>query len=526
MPWVSLAARLNAWADRLLADPALDPKSRMFSQFDQELPGMLPGLKVNPLGWVGESLSIDLEQGFFWKALAEVGMDTDMLMKLPVVLRLESKSQLKLAAFLTGVRAAIESSAPDLVKWELRKHGEKSYVLIRGNEEDMPDEFVLCYYASSKALLISLDEDVLMRAMDRELAGADEAAAVPLGQARQVLMETRPDFMLDMGSMIEDVGMDERRQQESWKALPILNEWHRRFPNEDPVEFHQTVFGEDLFCPGGKGYRWNSEDLTIESVAYGHPAGPRNEGMPQPWIKKFGTLRAGLEFAEGGLRARLMAGPGRDPKPAAGASKRGPVLATAAELTPQKVGTIVRYRTTGPDGVETLSRTVSKVEETGEFIRIENESVHEVEGEKSHSKEIMRLGNDGVRYLETSDEESRTVYDLPEVDLPAELVAGADTTHPFSGTIIYQGEDSDEDRCFGEYRIRIIGLEAVEVPAGKYDSCIRMESVWMGVSGGYYSDLKYVGWYAKGVGLVKYETRSGGERQVTEMVEYSEGGGP
>ena len=609
---------------------AIDRKSELFSEFEQELPGILPGLKVNPLGWVGESVSINLLDGFFWKALPHMESEIDILLHMPILLRVESTSRLKLAVFMTGLRAAIEASSPDLVSWQTKKHGKKSYVMVSGGEEE-DLEFALYYAALPKALLVSLDEDVLKRAIDRELAGPNEEAAVPLQQARQLLFESGPKFLLNFGRLLDEADLEERRQLESWRALPILNEWHRRFGDSDPVAIHREAFGVELFCPGGRGYRWNEEAHTMESVAFGHPAAPRNNATALPLIGQIETLRAGFEFADGGLRAQVLAGPKADRGPAKSLENAGGVkLATAAELTLQKVGSVKKFNYRGTDGDATETVKITKVQKGDGVVIIVSESAYERGDEKERSIYHERLG-DGLHTLNTSlvlsapardhpvspprignqyrvadpipnkpgfvfnpftnepvdaraippgtlirdpndpnpdhkfrvpggknanpkeeglprpappktpppaggndpkDDEisktmetSRTVYDVPQITLPAELREGMIKTYPFSGqsTTTQPGPESEEkpEKEFGEIQLKVIGLETVEVPAGSFADCIRVESRWKSVAGSFYSTGREISWYAKGVGIVRRETTVAGSRTVGELIEIT-----
>lgn len=89
---------------------ALDTGSPLFRELNENMmPEILPGLRAKPLGWVGESVSLTIEDGCYWKLLPDFpNHDMAVLESLPVVLRVASTSRLKLAAFLTGVRAAVE----------------------------------------------------------------------------------------------------------------------------------------------------------------------------------------------------------------------------------------------------------------------------------------------------------------------------------------------------------------------------------------------------------------------------------
>ena len=63
--------------------------------------------------------------------------------------------------------------------------------------------------------------------------------------------------------------------------IPILNEWKRLFPGEDPVNLHQKIWQTHLISPGGGQYVWNDEWKTMESTVYGHPGQPK-DGPARP----------------------------------------------------------------------------------------------------------------------------------------------------------------------------------------------------------------------------------------------------
>ncbi|MEP4079868.1 hypothetical protein [Haloferula sp.] len=501
---------------------AVDRKSRMFSEFDQELPGMLPGLKVNPLSWVGNSVSMTLEDGFFWRAAAETDMQFEMLLNIPLVVRIESNSKLKLAAFLTGLRAVAESSAPDLLSWEVKKHGERSYVAVRGDEEDELGSSMAIYYAAlPKALLVSLDEDILKRAMDREFAPLEEQTTVPTDMARHLLLDTRPDFLMNYGQLIGEPDLDKQRQKESWRALPVLNDWRRHSPDSDPVDFHRKAYGVDLFCPGGKGYRWNADALTMESVAYGHPSDPKNKGKALPLIGKFGHLRAGMGFAEGGLRLNLNVGPKAVREKESEKEAKGQLLATAAELTPIKEGLTTSFKGTGPDGPESVSYRITEIQTKGDSTSITIEQRYEDQEEVYHSVDHHQL-NGPLVYVKGTDEDGHLTYDVPDVELPAELFEGHQETFPFSANSVYEDEEFSGGKMFGETKLTVVGLESIKVPAGEYKNCVRVEALTSTVDVGFFYKDRSTLWYAKGVGMVKYEHTTNGQTTIMELAEISE----
>src|SRR5262249_10902176 len=87
---------------------------------------------------------------------------------------------------------------------------------------------------------------------------------------------------------------DTAMQLRSWSNLPILNEWKRLFPNEDPVKVHERLWHVRLICPGGGKYVWNGEWHTMESTVYGHPGRPKPGPKIPPLLGQFQSANFGL----------------------------------------------------------------------------------------------------------------------------------------------------------------------------------------------------------------------------------------
>src|SRR4029077_16706145 len=94
-------------------------------------------------------------------------------------------------------------------------------------------------------------------------------------------------------------------QSQSWSNLPILNEWHRLYPDEDPLALHERIWNERLACPGGGKYVWNDGWQTMESTVYGHPGQPKTAPAAPPELLNFRFANFGLTFEDQGLRASI-----------------------------------------------------------------------------------------------------------------------------------------------------------------------------------------------------------------------------
>ncbi|MGJ8643918.1 MAG: hypothetical protein ACSHX9_10955 [Luteolibacter sp.] len=498
---------------------ALDTQSELFQEYNEDVIEFVPGIEVNPLGWMSGSVSMDLQKSMFW--LADNNDYFDGFASTPVVLRIGSNSRLKLALFMTAVRTAIESSAPAAVKWETRKNDGKSYVVMSGNE--MGSNFRIYYATMPNALILSLREEPFLRALQREAKGVSSADAKTLVSPTQLMLDSSPAFLEGLVVTFNSTKPLDKIRNESWKALPILNEWHRRFSGKDAVATQLLHFGEDIYCPGGKGYRWNAEAMTMESVAFGYPANPKAEPAKIPSILDFPSVATSLEFEDDGLRASVVLGnlPKRLPTPLV-KTQKGELLATAEELTPLKEGAVMNYRGKS-DGMETtvkFSYKNIKRDENGISFDVLSEDSYG--DDEDYSYTIHYVLDGGLKMISSSDGgEDFTKYSNAYLELPEKLVAGDVIQNVYDGTSTWEDEgELVEESFMGKRVIRVIGKEDIEVPAGKFIGCVRIEVVEESLSDGYFDHGKYLMWYHPDVGLVRYEYLEG-QDSVLELHEYS-----
>lgn len=485
---------------------AVDPSSEAFKNFDQQLVPMLPGLSVNPLSWVDSSVSLTFGKSLFWRSAGENGsMDFTDIGSIPMSIRIGVRSRLNLGLFLTGVRAAIESSAPDTMKWETRKHGGQSYVVVSEKESDSGGPGIRIHYAIlPKALLLSLDERSLFRAIDREGRGftAEETAALPA--ARSLLAGAESGFLASASPMFFGDSGHSVRATKSWQAIPILNEWRRRFPDEDPIAVHQRLFGTAIACPGGKGYRWNKDALTMESAAYGYPSAPREDGVKIDLVSRFPYLQSGIDFEDDGLRLRFHAGPA-SPAPAPAAREPGRKLAELTDLVTLKPGRVLHYSGRDSDGVHTWSWQATTVETTPEGTRITTSEPWKGADESGNFQNHLLLDGNGLHQVSWEDEDGTCTFRTPVLDIPADLREGG--VHRSSSTAEHKSTDEDgkpvTERVLNETEITVLGTETVEVPAGRFENCVKLDLYQEGLWGSYFHRTHRHQWYHPGTGLVK-----------------------
>ncbi|HVS09012.1 MAG TPA: hypothetical protein VMS76_03990 [Planctomycetota bacterium] len=289
---------------------ALDTSSRSLRDIGSLLQG---GGLSDPMSWVGGSFAIYADADPIWARLAEEasGSDPEAVLErhvwqLPLAMHVAVRDPLRLAAFLTGVRAMAGQAAPDLVTWENLTHADVGYVAIRAGEE-LGDEVAgaaLHYVALPDALVLSLREDVLKRAIDRHLARkrGEPAAEGPWSGHGAGLSAKRGG--LELLARMDGGELGAQVQEIAWANLPALNEWRRLFPEHDPLEQHERLWGTRLTCPGGGSYVWNERWHTYESTLYGHPAEPKPGPGVERVLRDVDSVQLGVTFEDEGLRAR------------------------------------------------------------------------------------------------------------------------------------------------------------------------------------------------------------------------------
>ncbi|MHC4947232.1 MAG: hypothetical protein ACYTG1_03085 [Planctomycetota bacterium] len=296
---------------------ALDVESGLVRQGATWASAMAPQLGMNPLAWLDDTIALYADEDPFWTELA-AAEDTEDFMehevhRLPLALHVAVKDGLKLTAFLATVRAFIEQTAPGMTVWETRKHHDMSYVRVTPSEEAkagdrMAANLGVCYAASGDSLIVTLNEPLLHRALDRR--AARRAAGTDAGPAPDAWLGDNLDVVatsaiIPVAEAIYAESLGQQMQLMAWNNLPILNEWHRRYPNPDPVSLHEAFWQLRLICPGGGTYEWNDEWRTMESTVYGHPGAPKEGPTLPDAIRDIESGRAGLSFVDGGLRTRV-----------------------------------------------------------------------------------------------------------------------------------------------------------------------------------------------------------------------------
>lgn len=281
-------------------------------------------LRVDPLDWLGGWISVYFDDDAeYFKELAEQEDAAKVnlylmrrLDRLPLGVHVAVSDPWKLTAVLTALRALIEQTAPKMTVWESLTYRDEPYVRVGPTEraQGMIPPGVgrpsLYYSFSSEGLLATFNEALLKRAIDRLLVrrqAQKDGKPLPAGERPWLGTSFCFQFEQKLLTLLDRLGGESLRQilqARSWGNLPILNEWHHRYPDRDPVKVHEKFWQTRLVCPGGGEYVWNDAWQTMESTAYGHPGEPKpGPASPLP-LSALTAGNFGLTFEKQGLRAR------------------------------------------------------------------------------------------------------------------------------------------------------------------------------------------------------------------------------
>lgn len=300
---------------------AINKDSERVKQLAGFAQSFIPQLKVDPLSWLGESIALYVDDSPLWKEFEKLKTDAERekfarehVSELPIALRFEVSSAFKATAFLVAIRGFVEQAGPGMTLWETKQVGEDSYVKIsptaKAVPRGQPEEKLAVYYAlTADSLTFTVSEELIKKSLARSAARAaapadEKPSAETVAWLGESLCLEIGDLAIQTLSLMGSDSYREQMQRLSWGNLPVLNEWKRLYPKQNPVELHERLWGVKLTCPGGGEYVWNDSWQTMESTVYGHP-GEQKPGPDVPrQLHAFSRAGLGLTFEEQGLRAR------------------------------------------------------------------------------------------------------------------------------------------------------------------------------------------------------------------------------
>jgi hypothetical protein len=217
---------------------------------------------VDKLDWLGNTAELYFDPDPFWQDLARIVALSEATVedfakfaesrmgRLPIAARFAVADRAKARSFLDTVR----------IDWKKGKSGDKitfDDLTYRGesysrvvNRSGAPSSMVLYSFLGKNFLTVAFSEEVLKRAIDRELArpasqyqpakSERESADEPWLGTHLCLQVDRS--VLEVANSLSRGEYQRAMQRKAWENLPILNEWKRLFPTQDPVEVHRRVW--------------------------------------------------------------------------------------------------------------------------------------------------------------------------------------------------------------------------------------------------------------------------------------------
>ncbi len=258
---------------------------------------------------VGPAVSIHCDESPAWARLAAAanpaafwqGRDEELPLTVEADVADFEMSRRILASFHRQKRVLFGSSFTR----EARRHEGLDYFKVQGGF--LGDEVPKLYEAAGPAgLMISLGDASVRRALERQLVGKSRHSgpgeAPPL--LGQHLAINAQRTAMDVAERLLGTDVERRPPARSWSNLPILEEWRRRYPKEDPVALHQRFWHVALECPGGGKYAAATPGGLLESTVFGRPADPRKTDRKAGPLDLIRLLRLGATFEKNGLAMR------------------------------------------------------------------------------------------------------------------------------------------------------------------------------------------------------------------------------
>ncbi|MFC1582340.1 hypothetical protein ACFL4W_02255 [Planctomycetota bacterium] len=298
---------------------ALDVKSRTLQRFN-DMGQEMAMLQFKPLAWLGKWITLYADEGPFWKELGEAGakegeqgMENFMernFMRLPVAIEVDVADGFKLTGFIVALRAFIEQSTPGMTTWTPMSHNDHPYVKVApspaaieegaGDLEEFKD-IAVYYSASAKGLVVTMNEDLLKRAIDRKLK--PKKNKLDGWKGKSMAVRAQPGALKILEALYSEAFITES-QIRSWKNIYVLNEWRKVFPGKSPEDIHFGLWNIRLKCPGGGKYVWDEELMTMESTVFGSPSRPKKPKSLESVLFDVKGAQLGVTFEGDGIRAK------------------------------------------------------------------------------------------------------------------------------------------------------------------------------------------------------------------------------
>ena len=267
---------------------------------------------VNMLSWVDGEISwhVDYDQPWVDRQSAvspwKLGNET-AFREFPLAIFVPSRDNLRMAAFVVGIRTWVERLIPNLLTWEDVNADDLQYVKGEFKAGTLGSlEMPQIYYTTlPTGFAVSTNERVFLRMLknraDKQAIQLDEATVKMDPAAQYEVRMTGRGFAWDVWRSWNS-GL-RWNCRVAWSNIPVLNYLRTHYPDQDPVAVYLRLFGEQIAEPADGDYQWNDQMETYESSHYGHHLAPKAGPavVLDLDLQSNDVARASLSFQDGGL---------------------------------------------------------------------------------------------------------------------------------------------------------------------------------------------------------------------------------
>lgn len=304
----------NIFSDRTLMRyvMALDPESREVQEANGFLTRSILENKVNALGWLGDWVTIWIEDSSIFTEMAaklkegRQGYSFNKLwFRAPITLGVHVKDKLGLAATLMALRSAVNRYAPDTIDFTEINYKEQTIVVARGKDEETPIE--ICYATIGNAFYLSTSQETLKRLIDLKLEKKLDADMLPPAGVGLALYPGHADNA--MGLALKYLLMETRKKSLENNAVVEMLYRTGLVKNDDWGSAALQYLGFVPLCPDGGNYLYDTKTTGVTNTVHGSLKKPNDLDSPPAdsptakFIRNIGAVDLQLSFTPDGLHS-------------------------------------------------------------------------------------------------------------------------------------------------------------------------------------------------------------------------------
>lgn len=258
-------------------------------------------ISFDPFSWLGSNISLYADADPIWESKKDYRNWIETAEDLPIGLSFEVSDRVKLIPFLTLLRGYVSSTVPG-ISWNTIEHQGENIVKISMSAT----EPAIYYGIAKNHLVLSFNADLIARAIQRGNSGNEDEQLDSGTLLGEHVAWTLKDGFLPVWESVFYSTFEETAKFDSWKNLPILNEWRRLFPDQNPIEVHEYFWRRNLTRHQAEQFEWNEEFSSLESSVFGRPGTPLDPKFNNivPFMN-ISRADFGITFENSGLRARM-----------------------------------------------------------------------------------------------------------------------------------------------------------------------------------------------------------------------------